>query len=73
MGELLCSDDYANFRAWVPRNVLSIGSTNPKNFVYYDWGPRKVAQEPMICLNAVAGSAEVFFLQVPSRGYFVDE
>jgi len=74
MGELLCSDDYANFRAWVPRNVLSIGSTNPKNFVYYDWGPRKVAQEPIICLHAVAGSAEVFFLQIlglAPRGYRV--
>ncbi|GJQ09440.1 hypothetical protein GpartN1_g1231.t1 [Galdieria partita] len=72
MGELLSSDDYANFRAWVPRNILSVGTINPKNFIYYDWGPRKAPIEPLICLHAVAGAAEVFFLQIlglAPRGY----
>ncbi|GJD09698.1 Maspardin [Galdieria sulphuraria] len=69
----LC-DDYANFRAWVPRNILSVGTVNPRNFIYYDWGPRNAPIEPLICLHAVAGSAEVFFLQIlglAPRGYRV--
>eukprot|EP00871_Galdieria_phlegrea_P005795 jgi/Galph1/702/GphlegSOOS_G5573.1 len=64
MGEFSSSDDYANFRAWVPKNVLSVGSLTPKNFLYYDWGPRRVPLEPLVCLHAAAGDAEVFFLQV---------
>lgn len=64
---------YANFRAWVPRNVLSIGTLNPQDWVYYDWGPREHS-EPLVCLHPVIGSAESFHLQIlalAERGYRV--
>lgn len=65
--------EYANFRAWVPRNVLPVGTLNQQDWVYYDWGPRKYS-EPLLCLHPVIGSAESFFHQVLSlaeRGYRV--
>jgi maspardin len=65
--------EYANFRAWVPRNVLSVGALNPQDWVYYDWGPRQFG-EPLLCLHAVVGSAESFHLQMlalAERGYRV--
>lgn len=64
---------YANFRAWVPRNLLSVGTLNPQDWVYYDWGPRRYA-EPLVCLHPVIGSAESFHLQLlalADRGYRV--
>ncbi len=59
------SQVYANFRAWVPRNVIPVGALNPQEWVYYDWGPRSYP-EPLVCLHGLAGSAESFFLQVTS-------
>jgi maspardin len=67
------STEYANFRAWVPRNVLPVGALNPQDWVYYDWGPRTFG-EPLLCLHPVVGSAESFYRQVLSlaeRGYRV--
>lgn len=65
--------EYANFRAWVPRNVLPVGTLNQQDWVYYDWGPRSFS-EPLLCLHPIVGSAESFFYQVLSlaeRGYRV--
>jgi maspardin len=65
--------EYANFRAWVPRNVLSVGTLNPRDWIYYDWGPRSF-DEPLLCLHPVLGSAESFYLQtlaLAERGYRV--
>lgn len=59
------SQVYANFRAWVPRNVIPVGTLHPVEWVYYDWGPRSYP-EPLICLHGLAGSAESFFPQVTS-------
>lgn len=64
---------YANFRAWVPRKVLSVGTLNPQDWVYYDWGPRQFS-EPLLCLHPVVGSAESFYpvmLSLADRGYRV--
>ncbi|KAI0565080.1 Maspardin [Gracilaria domingensis] len=61
--ELAYSQPFANFRAWVPRNRLPIGHTNPNQWVYYDWGPRSYP-EPIICLHSLIGSAESFFYQL---------
>lgn len=65
--------DYANFRAWVPRNVLPVGTLSPQDWVFYDWGPRGF-DEPLLCLHPVLGSAESFYLQIlalANRGYRV--
>lgn len=65
--------DYANFRAWVPRNVLTVGAMHPQEWTFYDWGPRAFS-EPLVCLHPVVGSAEVFHRQVlglAERGYRV--
>lgn len=69
--ELVASQSYANFRAWVPRNVFPIGVQHPRPWQYYDWGPRSYP-EPILCLHSLIGSAESFFHQVISiapRGY----
>ncbi len=71
--DIAASQVYANFRAWVPRNVIPVGSQKPQEWVYYDWGPRTYP-EPVLCLHGLPGSAESFFLQVTSlapRGYRV--
>lgn len=57
------SQAYANFRAWVPRNVLPVGALHPLEWVYYDWGPRAYP-EPLILLHGLIGSGESFFPQV---------
>lgn len=65
--------EYANFRAWVPRKILPVGTLSPQDWVYYDWGPRGF-DEPLLCLHAVLGSAESFHLQtleLAKRGYRV--
>lgn len=63
--ELASSQAYANFRAWVPRNLLPIGHANPNQWLYYDWGPRSYP-EPLICFHSLIGSAESFFNQLIS-------
>ena len=71
--ELASSQSYANFRAWVPRNILPIGVRHPQSWLFYDWGPRSYP-EPLICLHSMIGSAESFFPQLislPPRGYRV--
>lgn len=71
--ELTASQAYANFRAWVPRNMLSVGVRHPQPWLYYDWGPRSYP-EPLICFHSLIGSPESFFHQVISlapRGYRV--
>ena len=71
--DVTASQVYANFRAWVPRNVIPVGSQKQQEWVYYDWGPRSYP-EPILFLHGVPGSAESFFLQVTSlapRGYRV--
>lgn len=71
--DIAASQVYANFRAWVPRNVIPVGIQKPQEWVYYDWGPRNYP-EPLICLHGLTSSAEVFFHQVTSlapRGYRV--
>jgi maspardin len=65
--------EYANFRAWVARRVLPVGTLNPQEWVFYEWGARQY-QEPLVCLHGVVGSADSFFLQVlalAERGYRV--
>lgn len=69
--ELAASQSYANFRAWVPRNVLPIGVLHPISWIYYDWGPRTYP-EPLLCLHSLIGSAESYYHQVIAlapRGY----
>lgn len=70
---LTSSQEYANFRAWVPRNFLSVGVQQQQSWLFYDWGPRSYPQ-PLVCLHALIGSAESFFHQIISlapRGYRV--
>lgn len=57
----------------MPRNVLSVGTLNPQDWVYYDWGPRQYA-EPLLCLHPIVGSAESYYrviLSLAERGYRV--
>lgn len=71
--QLTSSQEYANFRAWVPRNIVSVGVQHPQSWLYYDWGPRSYP-EPLLCLHALIGSPESFFHQIISlapRGYRV--
>lgn len=71
--ELASSQPYANFRAWVPRNLLSVGHITLSQWLCYDWGPRAYP-EPVICLHSLIGSAESFFhqvIQLASLGYRV--
>lgn len=71
--ELSASQAFANFRAWVPRNALTVGSSHPQSWTYYDWGPRSY-REPLLCLHSLVGSSESFYHQVISlapRGYRV--
>lgn len=71
--ELAASQAFANFRAWVPRNALTVGSAHPQSWTYYDWGPRSYS-EPLVCFHSLVGSPESFFHQVISlapRGYRV--
>ncbi|KAA8492122.1 Maspardin [Porphyridium purpureum] len=73
MGDLALGEEYANFRAWVPRNVLPVGALNAKNVLYYDWGPREFA-EPVVCVHGLAGAADQFFHQMLAlaiKGYRV--
>ena len=42
MGDLALGEEYANFRAWVPRNILPVGALDAKNVVYYDWARRNM-------------------------------
>lgn len=69
--ELATSQEYANFRAWVPRNMLTIGLQHPQQWLYYDWGPRSYP-EPIVCIHSLVGSPESFFQQlihIAPRGY----
>lgn len=71
--ELAASQAYANFRAWVPRNIIPVGVRNPQSWLYYDWGPRSYP-EPILFFHSLIGSPESFFYQVISlapRGYRV--
>lgn len=71
--ELAASQAFANFRAWVPRNALTVGSLHPQAWTYYDWGPRSYS-EPLLCFHSLVGSSESFFHQIISlapRGYRV--
>lgn len=69
--QLVSSQEYANFRAWVPRNKVTVGVQHPQSWLYYDWGPRSYP-EPIVCFHALIGSPESFFHQVIAlapRGY----
>lgn len=71
--QLASTQEYANFRAWVPRNVVSVGVQNTQSWLYYDWGPRTYP-EPIVCFHSLIGSPESFFNQIISlapRGYRV--
>eukprot|EP00186_Timspurckia_oligopyrenoides_P000206 CAMPEP_0182447026 /NCGR_PEP_ID=MMETSP1172-20130603/10410_1 /TAXON_ID=708627 /ORGANISM="Timspurckia oligopyrenoides, Strain CCMP3278" /LENGTH=661 /DNA_ID=CAMNT_0024643277 /DNA_START=18 /DNA_END=2000 /DNA_ORIENTATION=- len=71
MGDLALGEEYANFRAWVPKNILPVGGASVKNWLFYDWGPRDYPQ-PLICIHGVPGGADIFFhqmIQLAPRGY----
>jgi len=74
MDDLSQGETYANFRAWVPRNVLPVlDGAKSKNWVYYQWGPFSYP-EPLVMLHALPGSADIFFNQIielAPKGYWV--
>ncbi|KAJ8903906.1 hypothetical protein NDN08_000437 [Rhodosorus marinus] len=73
MGELAKGSEYANFRAWVPRKRIPIGSNKAQTWIYFDWGPTDYP-EPLVFIHSTAGSADVFYnqmLDLGKRGYRV--
>eukprot|EP00190_Bangiopsis_sp_CCMP1999_P004188 CAMPEP_0198734648 /NCGR_PEP_ID=MMETSP1475-20131203/54173_1 /TAXON_ID= ORGANISM="Unidentified sp., Strain CCMP1999" /NCGR_SAMPLE_ID=MMETSP1475 /ASSEMBLY_ACC=CAM_ASM_001111 /LENGTH=542 /DNA_ID=CAMNT_0044498161 /DNA_START=121 /DNA_END=1746 /DNA_ORIENTATION=- len=73
MGELASGLAYANFRAWVPRKRMPVGTAQPKTWTFFDWGPTEYP-EPLLFLHDAPGAADVFFQQVlelGARGYRV--
>lgn len=54
---------YANFRAWVPRFSLPVGTLHPVTWCFYDWG-RRAHAEPLVCLHDAACTSDAFFRQV---------
>ncbi|XP_038679780.1 maspardin-like isoform X1 [Tripterygium wilfordii] len=61
--------DYVYFKSQVPLHKIPIGT---KQWRYYDFGPKVVP--PLICLPAIAGTAEVYYKQIMSlsmKGYRV--
>ncbi|KAK2555317.1 Maspardin [Acropora cervicornis] len=67
------SQEYISFRSTVPLRRIVVDSSDEKEWLLYDAGPRSV-RCPLICLPPASGTADVFFKQIltlSSLGYRV--
>jgi len=67
------SQEYISFRSTVPLRRIVVDSSDEKEWLIYDAGPRSV-RCPLICLPPASGTADVFFKQIltlSSLGYRV--